>query len=130
MIFRREKGDTRPPLAKELHFGPSPSGPEYSRRDPAKFIQVSKTAKLSLSAENYKSLKHDLAQQGYPNSIKRVELEITEVGFEDGSVIRSGKLFLPDPKNPGDPTKKSRCLSRSEPQNQKIRNPQPRQHSL
>lgn len=64
MVFRREKGDIRPPLAKELHFGPSPSGPEYSRRDPAKVIQVGKTAKISLSAENFKSLKHDLEQQG------------------------------------------------------------------
>ncbi len=113
MIFRREPGDTRPPVAKELHFGPSPSGPEYSRRNPNKVIKVRKTAELSLSPEDYKNLKRDLEQQGYPNSIKRVELEVTEVGFEDGSVIRSGKLFLPDPKNPGDPTKKIACLSGS-----------------
>jgi len=33
MIFRREAGDTRPPLAKDLHFGPSPSDREYLRRD-------------------------------------------------------------------------------------------------
>lgn len=123
MVFRREKGDTRPPLAKELHFGPSPSGPEYSRRDPTNVIQVGKTAELSLTAENYKSLKHDLQQQGYPNSIKRVELEITEVGFEDGSLIRNGKLFLPDPKKPGDPTKKIKVPEPRGAQNQKIRSP-------
>lgn len=129
MVFRREKGDTRPPLAKELHFGPSPSGPEYSRRDPTKVIQVGKTAELSLTAENYKSLKHDLQQQGYPNSIKRVELEITEVGFEDGSLIRSGKLFLPDPKNPGDPTKKIKVPEPRGAQNQKIRSPPSRNNT-
>jgi hypothetical protein len=43
MIFRREPGDRRPPLAHELHFGPSPSGPEYIHRDPNKVIKVGTT---------------------------------------------------------------------------------------
>jgi len=106
MIFRREPGDSRPPVAKELHFGPSPSGREYIYRDPNKVIRVGKTADLTLSPQNYNNLKRDLEQNGYPNSIKRVELEVTEVGFEDGSVLRSGTLYLQDPNNPSDPTKK------------------------
>lgn len=106
IIFRREPGDSRPPFAKELHFGPSPTGPEYTRRDPNKVIRVANTADLVLTAEDYKKVKRDLQQLGYPSSIKRVDLEVTEVGFEDGSVIRSGKLFLPDPQNSSDPSRK------------------------
>jgi hypothetical protein len=106
MVFRREPGATRPPLAYSLHFGPSPSSREYVYRDPNKVIGVGKTVKLSLSAENYKSLKRDFEQTGYPNSIKRVELIIREVGFEDGSVLHTGTFYLQDPASPHDPTKK------------------------
>jgi hypothetical protein len=130
MIFRREPGDTRPPVAKELHFGPSPSGLEYSRRDPNKVIKVGKTAELHLNSENYKNLKRDLEQQDYPNSIKRVELEIAEVGFEDGSVLRSGTLFLPDPRNPSDHTKKIAVPESPGAQNQRIRSPPARKNII
>jgi hypothetical protein len=112
MVFRREPGDTRTPMAKELHFGPSPIAREYIRRDPNKVIKVGKTADLRLSPESYKTLKRDLEQTGYANGIKRVELVITEVGFEDGSVFDSGTFYLQDPANPNDPTKKILCVSR------------------
>jgi hypothetical protein len=123
MVFRREPGDTRPPLAYPLHFGPSPSSREYIYRDPNKVIKVGKTAELSLSPENYKTLKRDFEQTGYPNSIKRVELIIREVGFEDGSVLYSGTLYLQDPANPHDPTKKIKTPEPPGAQNQKIRSP-------
>jgi hypothetical protein len=106
MVFRREPGDTRPPVGHDLHFGPSPSGREYLQRDPSKVIKVGQTGELHLSPRNYKSLKDLLEQQGYPNSIMRVELIIAEVGFEDGSMLRSGMLYLQDPASPNDPTKK------------------------
>ena len=106
MVFRREPGDTRPPLNKSLHFGPSPSSREYKDRDPNKVIKVGKTAELSLSPQYYKSLKRDLEQTGYSSGIKRVELVITEVGFEDGSMLQTGTFYLQDPANPNDPTKK------------------------
>jgi hypothetical protein len=106
LIFRREPGDNRPPVGQPLHFGPSPIGPEYLKRDPNKVIRVGETADLRLSPNNYKSLKDALGQQGYPNGIKRVEVVITEVGFEDGSVFDSGTFYVQDPESPNDPTKK------------------------
>jgi hypothetical protein len=109
MVFRRDAGDTRPPAARGLYFGPSPSSPEYLLRDPSKVIKPGQTAELSLSAEEYQSLKRLLQNTGYPTSIKRVELEIREVGFEDGSVLQTGTFFMPDPKHPTDPTKKIRA---------------------
>jgi hypothetical protein len=123
MVFRREPSDTRPPVAQALHFGPSPSGREYIYRDPSKVIKVGKTGELHLSPRNYKSLKDLLEQQGYPSSIKRVELIIIEVGFEDGSVLDSGTFYLQDPANPNDPTKKIRAPQPPGAQNHKTRSP-------
>lgn len=121
MVFRRELGDNRPPLAEGLYFGPSPSGLDYLHRDPNKVIKPGKTVELSLSAENYEGLKRFLQQAGYATSIKRVELVIREVGFEDGSVLQAGTLFLPDPNHPNDPTKKIRADKKFQ---HGIRNPQ------
>jgi len=94
MIFRREPGDTRPPVAQTLHFGPLPMSPKYTLRDPNKVIKVGETADLKLSAVNYKSLRSLLDLEGYPSSINRVELVIRQVGFEDGSVLVGGTLYL------------------------------------
>lgn len=120
MVFRREPGDTRPPFARELHFGPSPIAREYIYRNPNKVIKVGKTADLRLSPHNYKILKRDFEQTGYPSSIKRVELVITEVGFEDGSVFDSGTFYLQDPANPNDPTKKIPVREPPGAQNQRL----------
>lgn len=106
MVFRREPGDTRSPLAYPLHFGPSPSGREYVYRDPNKVIKAGKTIDLRISSEDYKSLKRDFEQTGYATGIKRVELVVREVGFDDGSVLHTGTLYFQDPAYPNDPTKK------------------------
>lgn len=123
MVFRREHSDTRPPFAHVLRFGPSPNTREYLRRDPNKVINVGKTVDFQISAENYKGLRHDLEQTGYSDSIKRVELVITEVGFEDGSMLYSGKLYLQDSAYPNDPTKKIPARRRPGAQNQKTTRP-------
>lgn len=117
MVFRREPGDTRPPFAWNLHFGPSPNSREYVYRDPNKVVKVGKTADLRLSPQDYDTLKHGLEQTGYPNSIRRVELVIREVGFEDGSMLYSGTFYLQDPANPNDPTKKIKVPQRRGAQN-------------
>jgi len=78
---------------------------EYRNRDPNKLVKVNNTAELSLSPEDYRILKHDFEELGY-STIKRVELEIREVGFEDGSMFNSGTFYSQDPAYPNDPTKK------------------------
>lgn len=130
MVFRREPGDTRPPFAYPLHFGPSPIGPEYIYRDPKKVIEVGKTADLRLSPEKYISLKRYLEKTGYPNSIKRVELVIRAVGFEDGSMLDAGTFYLQDPANPNDPTKKIKVPQPPGAQNKKTRSPPDRKNMM
>lgn len=106
MTFRREPNDTRPPFAHDLNFGPSPISHDYARRDPKKVIKPGETADLEVRPHMYKSVKAALQKLGYPESINRVEITVSEVGFEDGSVLLSGTLFIQDPNNPSDPTKK------------------------
>lgn len=130
MVFRREPGDTRPPFAWNLHFGPSPNSREYMNRDPNKVVKVGKTTELRLSPQDYQNLKIGFEQTGYPNTTKRVELVIREVGFEDGSMLYSGTFYLQDPANPNDPTKKIKAPEPPGAQNQKIRNPPARQNSM
>jgi hypothetical protein len=124
MVFRREPGDTRPPLGQALHFGPSPITPEYLTRNRNKVIKIGETADLRLNAHTYEFLRRGLEQNGY-SGVKRVELVIIEVGFEDGSVFDSGTFYIQDPPNPNDPTKKIpvRRARRQEPENQESTGP-------
>jgi len=106
MIFPRPPGDTRNKFAYDLYFGFSPIRPEYTRRDPKKVIKPGETGELEVSRQIYQSIRAALQKLGYPVSIDRVEVTVLEVGFEDGSVLLSGTLYLQDPENPTDPTKK------------------------
>jgi hypothetical protein len=129
MVFRREPGDIRPPLGWDLHFGPSAFTPEYKDRDPNKVVKAGQTVELGVSPEDYMLLKSTFEETGYPTKIKRVELVVREVGFEDGSVLRGGTFFMQDPANPDDPTKKVRVPEPTGAQNQKMKYPQNREKS-
>jgi hypothetical protein len=75
-------------------------------------------------------IKDALEETGYPTKIKRVELVVREVGFEDGSVLRGGTFFMQDPANPDDPTKKVRVPEPSGAENQKMKYPHNRNDSV
>lgn len=130
MVFRREPGDIRPPFAWNLHFGPSAMTPEYKDRDPNKVVKAGETLELGVSPEDYKLIKAAFEETGYPTKIKRVELVVREVGFEDGSVLYSGTFWSQDPDHPGDPTKKVRVPQSPGAQNQKMKYPQNRKDSV
>jgi hypothetical protein len=131
LVFRRDPGDTRPPLAWPLNFGPHPLRPEYLQRNPNKVIKVGETADLHLSPQDYIYLKRALQQTGFPVGIRRVELQISDVGFEDGSLLHRGTFFVPDPNNPNDPTKKIPVSQPTPSRNHKIRGSvQPREQTV
>lgn len=106
MVFRREPGDTRPPAAWTLNFGPDPFSPEYLQRDPNRVIRAGETAEIQISPENYKTMTTFLRQLEFPLSVRQVELVIAAVGFEDGTAFYRGTYYVQDPNNPNDPTKK------------------------
>ena len=106
LIFRREAGDTRSPFAWTMHFGPSPRTPEYNQRDITKTIKPGRTQELRVTPKNYETLRRGFRDAGYTGPIKRVEVEVKEVGFDNGSMIYSGMLYVQDRAYPNDPTKK------------------------
>jgi len=122
MVFSRERGDTRSPLAWNMHLGPSPMTREYKDRNPNQVIKRHNTTELSLSAEDYSILKQDFEGLGYAN-VNRVELEIKEVGFEDGSMLYSGTFYSQDPAYPNDPTKKIKVPEPAGAQNRQLKKP-------
>ena len=122
IVFGREPGDTRSPLAWNLHLGPSPIRREYKDRDPNNVIKSRNNAELSLSPQDYLTLKRDFAETGY-RTIKRVELVIREVGFEDGGMLYSGTFYSQDPAYPDDPTRKLKVPELPTAQNRQLKNP-------
>ena len=94
------KTSSDPPYFYTLHFNPHPLFPEYALRDRTKVIRPGETADLVISDEDYQQNLRYLAQAAYPPSIKRVELVIHTVGFEDGTVWMGGPVRKRDPKNP------------------------------
>ena len=106
LVFPREQGDTRNKFAEELSLGPSPITAAYAQRNPNRVIRPGETANLEVRPDTYKSIKDALRTLDYSDSVDRVQITITEVGFDDGSVLLSGKLYIQDPANPTDPTKK------------------------
>jgi hypothetical protein len=106
LVFRRERGDTRPPLEWPISFGPHPFSPEYLQRDRNNVIRTGETIDLHLLPQDYEYLKRSLRQTGFPANISKVELEISAVGFEDGSAFYRGEFYIQDPDNRNDPTKK------------------------
>jgi hypothetical protein len=130
LVFRREAGDTRPPFAWTMHFGPSARTPEYNQRDKTKSIKPGHTHQLHVTPQNYESLQRGFREAGYMGPVRRVEVEVKEVGFEDGSMIYSGMRYVQDPAYPNDPTKKIQVPPPSVAQNQKIKTaPQRKQNT-
>src|SRR5437016_3006941 len=73
LVFPRDPGDTRHGFLEELHFGPSPTRPEYTARNPNKVIRIGETRDLEIDSQMYRNIKDTLQQLGYPKSISRVE---------------------------------------------------------
>lgn len=87
-------------LAYTYHYGPNPFFPEYALRDRTRVIRPGESAELLISDENFQAIKDSLKQLKYPAGVKRVELMIHTVGFEDGTIWSGGSWFYRDPDNP------------------------------
>jgi len=122
LVFPRDPGDIRPPFAKTLNFGPRPTFPEYAYRNPNKVIKPEETVDLQLTGENYLSTMRTLEKLGYTGRIHRIEVIIRDVGFDDGTVLRSGTWYKQDPNTPSDPTRKLR-VHKPPPISQDLRKP-------
>lgn len=103
VIFHRPENDRTsndPPYVYTLHFSANPFFPEYELRDKSKVIRPGEAVDITVSEEDYRQIKEFLRQAEYPASIKRVQLVIKAVGYEDGTIWSGGTTFKRDPNNP------------------------------
>jgi len=80
----------------ELTFGVSPLSEhygQYRKLNPTKLIKKNETFELALTDEEYDHIIKVLNSLGYPPKIKKVEIWVNEVGFEDGTTWKSGRMF-------------------------------------
>lgn len=88
------------PFVYTLHFSANPFFPEYQLRDKTKVIRPGESADIVVSDDDYRQNKEFLKQAGYPPDVKRVDLLIDTVGYEDGTIWSGGSMFKRDPKDP------------------------------
>ncbi|HKG12143.1 MAG TPA: hypothetical protein VKB12_02350 [Pyrinomonadaceae bacterium] len=103
VIFPRpenHKTSNDPPYVYTLHFSANPFFPEYELRDKSKVIRPGETVDITVSDEDYRQNNVFLRQVEYPTRIKRIELVLKTVGYEDGTIWEGGTMFKRDPNNP------------------------------
>jgi hypothetical protein len=103
VIFNRpenHKTSGDPPYVYTLHFSADPFFPEYQLRDKSKVIRPGEEADLVISDEDYRQNNSFLRQAGYVLGVKRLDLVIKTVGYEDGTIWQGGTMFRRDPNDP------------------------------
>jgi hypothetical protein len=64
-------------------------------------IMPGDTIALKLSDDDYVNVRTLLNEQGYPSIIKKIEVYVATIGFEDGSIWMGDKFYKLDKNNPG-----------------------------
>jgi hypothetical protein len=99
----RPKGDDAPPFHFSITKGNKKSALE--RKDTGLSFTSSKSSdhllNIRLLENEYSSIRESLDRLGYPSKIERLELQVEEVGFSDGTFWSLGKWFRADPKETG-----------------------------
>ena len=90
-----------PPLYHRFMYGYHPLVPEGARPPDAGIsIKPGETFNLTLSDEEFPSVKRKLEGLGYPGSIKEISVNIEEIYFDDGTAWIAGSWYQRDPDNP------------------------------
>lgn len=88
------------PFGEPLGYGISPFHSQDSPSKPVQAIAPGGSVELVLTDESFEENKNLLKRLGFSDSIKRIELSLQEVGFEDGTVWSGGELWKRDSDNP------------------------------
>lgn len=112
LLFPRPKGqESELDFVQMLNYGESPvpypdgSFPVNS----AKPIPPGESVELRLPDEIYDSLRTLLNEAKFPRDIKKIKVDVTMLGFSDGTLWIAGRRYQLDKNNPGSliPLKKS-----------------------
>lgn len=80
-----------PPLYHRFMYGRHPSAPEGAQPPDAGIsVEPGETFNLTLSADDFSSVKRRLKELGYPASVKEISVNIEEIYFDDGTAWSGG----------------------------------------
>jgi hypothetical protein len=89
------------PYGESLEYGVNPYSPEAAEMsNQTKAVAPGKSIELVMPDEAYSGTKALLKELKFPDNIKRIELMIEAVGFEDGTVWNGGRLWRRDRNAP------------------------------
>ena len=101
----KNQADSEFSYTYDFMWGLSPFSEHYKesrRRRPERVIKQNDKFDLTLSDEQYDHIQKVLSSLGYP-SVREIEIWIDEVGFDDGTSWRGGRIM-----HPGDRSGKNR----------------------
>jgi hypothetical protein len=102
LTFRRaDDQGTGLPVGWPFEYGLDPFD---STEDPAPLPQFSPIPpggdiEITLSDREYEELRSALREDQFPESIKKIELRVMKIGFNDDTAWNAGYMFRRDPKN-------------------------------
>ncbi|HWS56514.1 MAG TPA: hypothetical protein VN228_20415 [Pyrinomonadaceae bacterium] len=102
--FPRPKGqEDERDLVEVLNYGESPIPYEDGRApfNPARPVMPGESVELQLSDASYEGLRAVLAEANFPRNIRKVKVDVTMLGFGDGTVWIGGKRYELDRGRPG-----------------------------
>ena len=102
LFARPEDGETakEPPYVYSITYGRDPSLPKSSTvSNSSQAVLTGKSIDITLPDEWYDYLKQGLKELKYPASIKRMEISLEEVVFEDGTMWSAGQFWQRHPND-------------------------------
>lgn len=102
ILFSRPKGGAQDyPYGEPLEYGVNPFSPEGSEKsNQARAIAPGKSIELVMPDVAYSYTKAILKELKFPESIKRIEIAVETVGFEDGTAWSGGQMWRRDQTAP------------------------------
>lgn len=103
IVYSRVENDEAP---NEAHFGDSITYGVSPFRTSSAAVQAQAippggSVEVALTERAYEENVLALKNLKYKKSVKRIELSVEEVGFEDGTAWSKGQYWKPDPDKPG-----------------------------
>jgi hypothetical protein len=97
---KEQKESGRLPFGERLTYGFSPVDPKIpAGSGPAPSIPPGESIELVLSEKYFDEYVTVLKRLAFPDAIKRIEVTLQEVGFEDGLLWSGGEFWRRDPNN-------------------------------
>lgn len=97
---KEQKEAGRLPFGEQLTYGFSPVDREAAAgSSPTPSIPPGESIELVLSEKHFDEYTGVLKRLAFPDGVKRIELTLQEVGFDDGLLWSGGKFWRRDPNN-------------------------------